>query len=131
MDEEWKAFKDAFVGVAEELCGRTSGKGGHHQEVAKAIREKREIWKMIEGIKENGEQPNYSACMDRRKVKVRSYIAWYPVRRTAQSALHRPVHSKTISTYLGSIQACCNCAKTIRLHFHHCLYCQVLIYTAE
>ena len=43
----------------------------------------------------------------------------------------RPVHSKAISTSLGSIQPCCNCAKTIRSHFHHCLYCQVLIYTAE
>ena len=28
VDEEWKSFKDALVGVAEELCGRTSGKGG-------------------------------------------------------------------------------------------------------
>ena len=24
---EWKQYKNAFVGVAEELCGRTSGKG--------------------------------------------------------------------------------------------------------
>ena len=31
VEEEWKAFKDAFVGVAEELCGRTSGRGDHHQ----------------------------------------------------------------------------------------------------
>ena len=23
---EWKQYKNAFVGVAEELCGRTSGK---------------------------------------------------------------------------------------------------------
>ena len=23
---EWRQYKDAFVGVAEELCGRTSGK---------------------------------------------------------------------------------------------------------
>ena len=43
----------------------------------------------------------------------------------------RPVHSKAISTSLGSIQPRCNCAKTVRSHFHHCLYCQVLIYTAE
>ena len=39
------------------------------------------------------------------KVKVCSYIARYPVHRTAQSALHftpgRPVHSKDISTSLG------------------------------
>ena len=32
VEEELKAFKDAPVGVAEELCGRTSGKGDHHQE---------------------------------------------------------------------------------------------------
>ena len=24
---EWRQYKDAFVGVADELCGRTSGKG--------------------------------------------------------------------------------------------------------
>ena len=70
------------------------------------------------------------------KVKVSSYIARYPVCRTAQSALHftpgRPVNSKAISTSLGSIQPRCNCcAKNIRLNIHHCLYCQVLIYTAE
>ena len=28
MEGEWIQYKDAFVGVAEELCGRTSGKGG-------------------------------------------------------------------------------------------------------
>ena len=28
VDGEWRHYKDAFVGVAEELCGRTSGKGG-------------------------------------------------------------------------------------------------------
>ena len=32
VEEEWKAFKDAFVGVAEELCGITSGKENRHQE---------------------------------------------------------------------------------------------------
>ena len=25
VDGEWKQYKDAFVGVAEELCGRTLG----------------------------------------------------------------------------------------------------------
>ena len=53
-------------GVAEELCGRTSGKGGTPrsrnqgwwtEEVAKAVGEKREAWKMIECIKDRGEQP--------------------------------------------------------------------------
>ena len=28
VDGEWMQYKDAFVGVAEKLCGRTSGKGG-------------------------------------------------------------------------------------------------------
>ena len=70
------------------------------------------------------------------KVKVSSYIARYPVFRTAQSVLHftpgRPVHSKAFSTSMGSIQPRCNyCAKTIRSHIHHCLYCQVLVYIAE
>ena len=26
VEEEWKKYKDSFVGVAEEMCGRTSGK---------------------------------------------------------------------------------------------------------
>ena len=68
VEEEWKAFKGAFVDVAEELCGRTSGKEiiiikkenqtWWTEEVVKAVGEKGEIWKMTEGIKENGEQPN-------------------------------------------------------------------------
>ena len=54
------------LGMAEELCGRTSGKGGTPrirnqgwwtEEVAKAVEEKREAWKMIECIKDRGEQP--------------------------------------------------------------------------
>ena len=28
MEGEWRQYKYAFVGVAEELCGRTSLKGG-------------------------------------------------------------------------------------------------------
>ena len=67
LDGEWRQHKDAFVGVAEELCGRTSGKGGTPrsrnqgwwtEEVAKAVGEKREAWKMIEGIRDIGEQPS-------------------------------------------------------------------------
>ena len=67
-DGEWRQYKDAFVGVAEELCGRTSGGGGGGtprsrnqgwcmEEVAKAVGEKREAWKMIECIRDRGEQP--------------------------------------------------------------------------
>ena len=28
LEEEWKKHKEAFAGAAEELCRRTSGKGG-------------------------------------------------------------------------------------------------------
>ena len=28
VEVEWRQYKDAFVGMAEELCGRTSGKRG-------------------------------------------------------------------------------------------------------
>ena len=46
MEGEWRQYKDAFVGVAEELCGRTSEKGDTPrsrsqgwwtEEVAKAV----------------------------------------------------------------------------------------------
>ena len=30
VEGEWRQYKDAFVGVAEELCGRTSGGGGRY-----------------------------------------------------------------------------------------------------
>ena len=67
MEGEWRQYKDAFVGVAEELCGRTSGKRGTPrsrnqgwwtEEVANAVGEKREAWQMIEGIRDIGEQPS-------------------------------------------------------------------------
>ena len=38
MEEEQKSFKDAFVGVAEELCGRTFGKADHHHQEGKTKR---------------------------------------------------------------------------------------------
>ena len=66
VEGEWREYKDAFVGVAEELCDRTSGKlgtprsrnqGWWAEEVAVAVGEKREAWKMIECIKYRGEQP--------------------------------------------------------------------------
>ena len=28
VEEEWKKYKDAFVGNADELCGRYTGMGG-------------------------------------------------------------------------------------------------------
>ena len=61
VEDERRKYKDAFVGVAEELCGRTWGKGGtprsrnqrwRTEEVAKAVGEKREAGKMIECIKD-------------------------------------------------------------------------------
>ena len=66
VEGEWGQYKDAFVGVAEELCGRTSGKRGTlrsrkqgwgTEEVAKAVGEKREAWKLIDCIRDRGEQP--------------------------------------------------------------------------
>ena len=61
LEGEWRQYKDAFVGVAEEeLCGRMSGKGGTPrsrnqgwwtEEVAKAVGEKWKAWDMIECIK--------------------------------------------------------------------------------
>ena len=56
LEEEWKKYKEAFVGAADELCGRTSGKGGMSRssnqgwctsEVAEAVCEKKEAWKEI------------------------------------------------------------------------------------
>ena len=66
VEEEWKKYKDAFVGNAEELCGRSTGMGGKARknqewwttEVASAIREKKEAWKVIENMKVNGNQPD-------------------------------------------------------------------------
>ena len=69
VEGERRQYKDAFIGVAEELCGRTTEKGGTPrsrnqgwgtEEVAKAVVEKREAWKMIEGIRDRGEQPSTS-----------------------------------------------------------------------
>ncbi len=51
VEGEWRQYNDAFVGVAEELCGSMSGKGvttrsrnqgWWTEEVAKAVGEKRE-----------------------------------------------------------------------------------------
>ena len=52
LQEEWKKYGEAFRGIAEVLCGRTSGKGASSrdrnqvwwtEEVAKAFGEKKEI----------------------------------------------------------------------------------------
>ena len=66
MEREWRLYTDAFIGLADELCGITLGKGDTPrsrnkgwwtEEVVKAVGEKREAWKMIECIKDRGEQP--------------------------------------------------------------------------
>ena len=62
VEEEWKKYKYAFVGNAEGLCGRSMGMGEKTRnnqewwttEVASAIREKKEVWKVIENMKVNG-----------------------------------------------------------------------------
>ena len=72
VEGEWRQYKDAFVGVAEELCGRTSGKGGTPrsrnqgwwtEEVAKPVGEKGKatnhqlkspVWPEEEGSQEGG-----------------------------------------------------------------------------
>ena len=60
-------LQEAFVGAEEELCGRTSGKGGMSRssnqrwwtsEVAEAVYEKKEAWKETEKTKERGNQPD-------------------------------------------------------------------------
>ena len=67
LEEEWKKYKEAFVGVAEEICGRTLGKGGVSRssnqgwwtsEVVEAVCEKKEAWKEIEKTKERGNEPD-------------------------------------------------------------------------
>ena len=56
VEVDWRQYKDAFVGVAKELCGKTSVKGGTPRSrnqgwwtegVAKAVGEKRDACKMI------------------------------------------------------------------------------------
>ena len=67
LEEEWKKYKETFVGVAEELCGRTSRKGGVSRscnqewwtsKVAQAVCEKKEGWKEIAKTKDRGNHPD-------------------------------------------------------------------------
>ena len=67
LEDEWKKFKNAFVGTAEDLCGRSSGKGGQRKnqewwtdEVALAVKEKRDLWKRIESLRLEGHEPSVS-----------------------------------------------------------------------
>ena len=63
MQEERKKYGEAFRGIADIFCGSTSGKGASSrdrnevccmEEVAKAVGEKKEVWKRIEKIKDRG-----------------------------------------------------------------------------
>ncbi len=66
MEGEWRQYKDVFVGVADELCDRTSGEWRYTEKQKPRIVDgrggegsggDREAWKMIEGIRDTGEQP--------------------------------------------------------------------------
>ena len=62
MEAEWTAFKEGFVGTAEEICGQTSGKPTQsgkkkeqwwwNPEVEQAIQEKKEALKGVEEASE-------------------------------------------------------------------------------
>ena len=69
-------------------------------------------------------------------IKTSSYIALYPVHMTTQvlytSPLGRPVPANTNSTFLESIQLCCNyCTKCNHMHISTAVCNQILICTAE
>ena len=77
VEGEWRQYKDAFIGVAEELCGRTSGERRHtekqkprmgREEVVKAVVEKREAW--IEDIRDRGKQPSTYMYGHKKKERV-------------------------------------------------------------
>ena len=68
VEGEWMQYKDVFVGVAEELCGRTSGERRNTEKQKPRMvdrrggegsggRDKREAWTMLECIKDRVEQP--------------------------------------------------------------------------
>ena len=94
VDSEWRQYKDAFVGVAEERCGRTSGKeaeskDGGRKRWRRQWGEKRKTWKMIEGIRDRGEQPptGLRHLYDQKKKAARRVVD--RARRTMEEELHR------------------------------------------
>ena len=60
VEAEWTAFKEGFIGTAEEICGQTSGKPTlsrkekeqwwWNMEVEQAIQEKKEALKSLEEV---------------------------------------------------------------------------------
>ena len=69
---------------------------------------------------------------DKKKVKVWFYIALYPVRWTAQSALHfPPVHSDTVLGFSWKHSSQAAITQRLFTHISTTVYSQVLIYTAE
>ena len=78
VEEEWKKYKDAFVGNAEEIiCGRSTGMGGKARknqewwttEGASAIREKRKPGRLLKRSRSTEISLTEGCCiyMDRRK----------------------------------------------------------------
>ena len=57
-DEEkyWKKYKDAFVGIAEVLCGRSTVMGENKNKSRKVKSEKKEAWNVSEIMKVNTSQ---------------------------------------------------------------------------
>ena len=49
MKEEWKKYGEVFRGIAEVLCGRTSGKVG-------SSRDTNQVWWMEEVVKAVGKE---------------------------------------------------------------------------
>ena len=98
VEGDWRKYKDAFDRVAEELCGRTSGKGGTSvsgnqglwtEEVTKAVGDKREAWKRIECVRDIGEQPPTGLghlCGQKKKA---ARIAVDRARRSMEEELYR------------------------------------------
>ena len=37
VEEEWKTYKDALVGNAKELCGRSTGMGGKARQKSRMV----------------------------------------------------------------------------------------------
>ena len=52
LEEEWKKYEEVFMGIAEVLCGRTSGKGA-------SSRDRNQVWWLEEVVKAIGEKRRF------------------------------------------------------------------------
>ena len=97
LECEWTKFKEAFVGKAVELCGRSNGKGRRKNQewwtakVSEAIEAKREAWKKIERTKKEGSQPNAQDLKQYRILKNIAKKAVAEARMNAQKELYEKV----------------------------------------